>query len=134
MIFPPTTELYMYGVFDRGIPNQERIVLKTQNYLNLAPYGLLLTSLQVNGMATPIPDQFFWFGETILDPHTWVYVYTGIGVHRMTKTLVTNEPAYVAHWNRSGVIFSQDFLQPTLIRIDAAVTKSSDGSLFLPAS
>ncbi len=134
MIFPPTPELYLHGAFERGIPNQERIVLRTQSHLNLACYGLLLTSIQANGLATPFQDQFFWFGETVLDPYTWVFVYTGMGVPRMTKTLEKNEAAYVIHWNRSGVIFTQSSIQPTLIRIDAAVTQSSDGSLFLPAS
>lgn len=133
MIFPSIPELLLYGVFDRGIPNQERIVLRAQVYLNLAPYGLLLTAQQGN-VGTPYMDQFFWFGETVLDPNTWVYVYTGAGIPRMTKTSITNEPAYVIHWNRADVIFTQDFLQPTLIRIGAAVNQHSDMSLLLPTS
>lgn len=133
MLFPPIPELLLYGAIDRGIPNQERIVLRTQVYLNLASYGLLLTAQQ-NNVGTPYPDNFFWFGETILDPNTWVYVYTGAGIPRMTKTLITNEPAYVIHWNRTGVIFTQAFVQPTLIRIGAAVNQHSDISLLLPTS
>jgi len=133
MYFPPINELILYGVFDRGVPNQERIVLKTQNYLNLAPYGLLLTAQQ-NNIATPLHDQFFWLGETVLDPNTWVFVYTGAGFPRMTKTLVTNEPAYVLHWNRANVIFHQASLLPTLIRIDAAVSGKVHTLPLLPNS
>ena len=132
MYLLPIPELILYGAFDRGIKNQERIVLRTQTYLNLAPYGLLLT-LQQGKTATPFIDQFFWFGETILDPETWVYVYTGVGLPRMTKTLGTNQPAYVIHWNRENVIFNQDLVNPTLIRIDAATNNSSDSSLLLPS-
>jgi uncharacterized protein YodC (DUF2158 family) len=125
-------ELILHGVFDRGVPNQERIVLRVQDNLNLAAYGLLLTVYQSNSY-TPLPDQFFWFGETILDPDTWVFVYTGAGFPRMTKTSVTNEPAYVLHWNREHAVFHQDTLQPTLIRIDAATNGKTELPLLLPA-
>ncbi|MDO8989000.1 MAG: hypothetical protein Q7U91_05140 [Sideroxyarcus sp.] len=128
MQFGPINELILHGVFDRGVPNQERIVLKTQGHLNLAAFGLLVTAKQY-GATFPLPDHFFWFGETLLDAGTWVYVYTGPGLTRMTQTMQTNEPAYVLHWNRDNVMFHQEALFPALIRIDAAAIDKTE---FLP--
>ena len=124
MYLNPINELVMFGVFDRGESNKERIVFRVQSSLNLAAYGVVLTIHQGDNW-TPLPDQFFWFGETLLDAGTWLYLYTGRGLPRMTTSLGTNEPAYVIHWNRETVIFKQDNLYPTLIRMDAACNAKS---------
>ena len=59
MIIQNTTELRILGVYDRGIPNKERIVLEALDSINLAQYGLLL-AFQVPGYpAVPYQDHFF---------------------------------------------------------------------------
>jgi hypothetical protein len=131
MQFPLINELFMHGVFDRGIPNQERIVLRAQIPVNLAAFALILT-VQQNNSAIPLADQFFWFGDIVLEANTWIFIYTGCGSSRITTTSITNEPAYVLHWNRGNVIFHQESLHPTLIRIDAATNIKNEVHPLLP--
>jgi hypothetical protein len=127
-------EISLLGVLDRAIPNMERITLKTgEAPLNLAQYGILIGNMNASGQATPYQDNFFWFGEMQVEPHTWIFVYTGPGIFRVTKEQITNETALVFHWGRKNVLFTRPEWVPILSRMDAVLVNKTPDLLTLSA-
>ena len=120
MILQNTTELRIVGIYDRGVPNQERIVLKVNELLNLAQYGILIAfQIAPEGPATPYNDQFIWLTERIIKEGTVIFIYTGPGEFRETVVLGTDIPALVMHWGKQYTIFANSNVVPILCRIDA---------------
>ena len=105
-VLPPVFELSFVGVSDPGVPNFERIVLRPTEELNLAQFGVFLGSANVQGTAaTPLPDQFFWFGELVVQPPSWILLYTGRGEFTMSHVPPDDVPAYSFHWGKSHTLF-----------------------------
>src|SRR5438477_222659 len=104
MILYQITELTIVGIYDRGKPNLERIVIRPNMELDLGRYGLILGVKQSNGMAIPIWDHFFWFGDGLVRPPDWVFIYTGPGQAQQSKTNLTQELAYVLHWGKKQTV------------------------------
>ena len=121
MILPDIVELQLVGVFDRGEPNRERIVIKSTSYVNLAQYGVLLGYMMDNGMAVPYRDNFYHFPEKLVLPNTWVFLYTGPGTDQETTRINTQEPAWVFHWQRPSTIFAQSRNVPVIFKMDSVL-------------
>jgi hypothetical protein len=119
MIIAPITELTVLGIVKAGVPNQERIVIRPTEPVNLAQFGIILASQDQNGMNTPIADSFFWFGELIIEPPCWLLIYTGAGEFQKTTLQDTGHTAYVFHWGRPYTIFGTSNIKPILFRMDA---------------
>jgi|SRR6185312_7368450 len=115
-ILPPVHELSVTGIFDAGVPNRERIVLRPTQAVNLAAFALSLCVSQQEGV-TPIPDQFFWLGERWVTPPAWIVVFTGPGSFQVSPHQTTNEPVFELHWGRSNTIFGQTGLSVGLFRL-----------------
>jgi hypothetical protein len=54
MILETIHELTIVGVADPGIPNQERIIIRQTQTVNLAGFGLYLGVLRSDGMILPL--------------------------------------------------------------------------------
>ena len=118
MILPDVIDLQLVGVYDRGIPNQERIVIKTNSWVNMAEYGVMIGLLGQNNMAAPYFDNLFHFKEISVVPNTWVFLYTGPGKEIQSKT-PAGDPAFVFHWGKPDTIFAHSHVIPILFRIGA---------------
>ncbi len=121
MILDSITELKIIDVLDRGIPNKECIaILVEESPLNMGQYGLTLgVSMLYEGMATPIRDSFFWFGEGIVKNGDWIFLYTGSGNPSTCHTIDGQSSVYTLYWNRPQTIFHNSNIVPTLFRMDA---------------
>lgn len=122
MILPILTELQMLGVFERGVPNAERIVMKALVDISLAQYGVLLAHRKGNTLespSTPINDQLLWMTDRQVKAGTTIFVYTGPGEFKVTNVNGTTNPAVVVHWNKSTTIFANPFIVPVVFRIGA---------------
>ena len=53
MIVNNITELTLKGVYDRGVPNQERIVIISNETVNLGKYGLMIGVRSTGNTAFP---------------------------------------------------------------------------------
>ena len=113
MAFIETAALRVLGVFDAAKPNLERIVLRPTEQTNLAGVGI--TVGLSNGLI--FHDHVFWFPQIIVEPPTWIFVYTGAGSHRQTTVTGTREPALVYHWNRPRTIFNNVEFRAVLFRM-----------------
>ena len=118
LIINEITELLVRGAFDRGIPNQERIVLQANATVDLGQFALLLGIRQQPGFAVPLRDNFFWFGDGIVSRGDWIFVYTGPGEGRSHSVPGTTEKLYTAHWGRKTTVLSSVEVVPIIVRFD----------------
>ncbi len=111
--------LELLGVLHRGVPQQERIYLKTYSMVNLGQYFILLGAKLLNE-TYPFTDRLFWLGTHYVDAGHWVVVYTGPGERQPfhTQTVDTKEPTLVFHWGQTQTVFNNNSIVPCLIRID----------------
>jgi hypothetical protein len=119
MIVDNLYELTVMGIYDRGVPNQERIVLRANQSLNLGQYGLMLGVRSAGNTAFPIQDNLLWFGDGLINTGDWVFVYTGPGVAKTTTLPNTQVRLYSIHWGRNTTILHHQDLVPILFRVDA---------------
>lgn len=119
MIVGDLTELSILGVYDRGTPNQERIVIAIRETVNMGQYGLMLGVRAGEGTAMPIRDNLLWFGDGIVNKGDWLFVYTGPGEARVSTIQNSTEKIYSVHWGRTQTIFASPDMSPILFRVDA---------------
>ncbi len=119
MIVQPINELTVWGVFDPGKPNLERIIVHVEQTLNLGRYGLMLGICAANSSAFPMKDNLLWFGDGVAVAGNWIFVYTGPGQPRSEVSPETQERIISVHWGRNKTIFNSADLVPILFRVDA---------------
>lgn len=134
MIVGLITELSIVGVFSRGTPNEERIVLRVNETLHLGQYGLMIGVRLGGGFASPIQDNLLWFGDGILNKGDWVFIYTGPGKARVTNLPNSQEKLYSIHWGRQATFLSNTDFVPILFRVDAVQVPDSVLSLPQPGT
>jgi hypothetical protein len=115
----PTPDLDIFGVYDRSIPNRERIVIRVNHPANLAEYFLVLGVRGPVGadLIVPIPDQSLWLGATFVQVPSWIFVYTGSGKTGISQEKHTGEPVHTLYWNKEQVALIHDDVVPALIRV-----------------
>lgn len=123
---PGIPELYFGGVFERGIPGKERIVLKSLDLVNMGEFCLLVGFSQFGAAntATPFNNQFFWFGNGLVQKDEWIHVYTGRGKPSQGVGTVSKEKIYSVYWGAKNTLFHQEQTTPLLLRF---------GGISLPA-
>jgi hypothetical protein len=119
IMLPPIEDLTLVGVFDRGIANKERIVLRATKATEMAQYGIIVAwnPLGANTVSQPYNDFFFWFGDGVVQGGETIFVYTGKGEPRKTTVEGTSNVAYVVHWNRPTTLFADSRVVPLVITI-----------------
>ena len=133
MILQGISELVLIGVHERGIPNKERIVLRANDRLQMGQFGLLLGVKGAPGFAFPIKDNFFWFGEGMVDRGDYVFVFTGSGNPQKSELPNSSEKLYTVFWGRAMTLFMDPNVVPILMRIDA-LTVDNPQQLLPPGS
>jgi len=126
MILADILELTIDGVYDRGVPNLERIVIVANQQVNLGQYGLLVGVRGPGLTAIPIRDNLLWFGDGVVDKSDIIFVFTGPG-EPTVSTLPNNSQRLISvHWGRH-VTFLADFnIVPVLIRVDAVMIPAEE--------
>jgi hypothetical protein len=117
MIFPPPSELSMLGVYDAGIPNQERILLRPTEQVNLAQFGVLVGVRIASGDIIPLQDNFYWFGEIQIPSPSWIVLATGKGDASVTNHPKTGHPVFWFFWGKSATIFNGPIIMPIVFQI-----------------
>lgn len=112
MIVGLITELSVVGVFSRGIANQERIVVRANQVINMGQYGVMVGVRLGQGFASPVQDNLLWFGDAVLNKGDWIFIYTGPGNARVTDLPNSQEKLYSIHWGRGNTFLSNVELVP----------------------
>lgn len=113
-------DLQIFGIYDRGLPNKERIVLRVNQPVNLAEYFLILGfrgSMGAN-VIVPITDHSLWLGSNFINVPGWVFIFTGSGNAGLSQEMHTKEPVHTLYWNRPQVLLEHNDIIPALIHID----------------
>ena len=124
MIFPPIFEISFVGVSDPGIPNQERLVFRPTERVNLGQYGVLLGVRTSEGSIVPVWDHFFWFGEFIAEPPSWIVIYTGSGQYKESTVPDTGHKVHFMYLGKPRILFDNPSLVPVLFRMDSILIGS----------
>jgi len=127
-------ELRMYGVYDSGVANLERIVIRVLEQVNLGDFGLMLGIRGHDGTGIPIRDNLLWFGHATVQPNDWLFVYTGAGATTVTQVPNTTEQIISLHWARPATIFNGPEFLPILFRFDGVQLPPTPPSLPGPQS
>jgi hypothetical protein len=120
MTIPVISELQLIGVADRGVPNKERVLLRPVIALNLQNF--ILTVGLSDARATrilPVNNFIFYFEDIVVEPMSWVAVYTGPGQSEESRLPTTLEKAYSYHWGHNSVLFSDPKVLPVLFQVAA---------------
>jgi hypothetical protein len=132
MLLPAIHEISIVDVFDRGVPNKERILLKPTETVNLGLFGLYLGRMMPNAMILPQNDNYLWLGDRIVQPPSWIFIYTGRGQFRETKMPLSNQPAYTYHWGKPITIFDDPQIVPFLMRYSGIAIGHPQAQQMLP--
>lgn len=122
MLLAPVSEIEIVGVYDRGVANRERIVLRANTTIDCSQYAVVAGPVTVNAGASfiyPARDVLYYFGSGIVYATEWVIIYTGSGDALKTTMQGSGEPVYVVHWGRPTTLFADSRISPALIRVDA---------------
>jgi len=117
-LLPYVHELSIIGVADRGVPNRERIIIRPTEAVELGRFGLFLGINRPDGTVLPLRDQFFWFGDQIVAPPAWLFVFTGPGVYQESRVPETGHLAHSYHWGRHTTVLGDESIVPCLFRFD----------------
>lgn len=110
--------LELFGIYDRGIANSERIALRVNSSLEVTNYALIIGFKGANDSILPAPDQFFWLGRANIGVPGWIFVYTGTGTPTFTLETHTKEPLQAIFWNKPDVVFTDPNITAALIRME----------------
>lgn len=110
-------QLRLHGILDAGVPNRERVAVELLQPVNLGGYGLVVGIPQGPNGILPIHDNVFWMPQIILEPPSWVVVFTDRGEARQTTDPVAKIPVMVLHWQRETTIFQHPGVGVGLIRV-----------------
>lgn len=119
MIVGDITELSIATVLDRGTPNRESIAIHVHERVNLGQYGIMLGTFAQSGMARPFQDNLFWFGDGFVEKGDWIFVNTGAGEPRKSRTNDQQNDVFSVFWNKRTTVFAKSNIVPILFRIDA---------------
>ena len=119
MIVGDILEMTIIEVYGRGVPNEERIVIRFNEAVNLGRYGIMLGVRAIAGSAFPIRDNLLWFGDAYFLPGDWLFVYTGPGKPKASDLPNTHHRLVSIHWGRDRTVLHDENIVPILFRVDA---------------
>jgi hypothetical protein len=123
-VLPILSQLTIVGIFDRGVANRERLVLRPTEPVNLAHFFVTLSLRNETTRAVhPVADQAFWFPEFVLAPPSWIFLYTGRGTPSQSVIPATQHTAYAFHWGKDKTVFQDTRIVPAVF---------SFGSILVP--
>jgi hypothetical protein len=121
--------LKLFDVFDRGVPNKERLVLRAITPIDGSRFGIMVGLLLGSGNAIPLFDNLFWLGNGTVNTDEWILIFTSAG----TATTYIDEPSnsrvHQLYWGRKKVIFHNPDLVPMLFHVPRVVIGSAPTGL-----
>jgi hypothetical protein len=130
---PPITEVRLLGVFDPGVPNMERVVLKVEANIDIGWYAIILSQRgQIRDHATPIKDCMYWFGSGSVAPNDFFFLYTGSGTRSTLPPDGGHGKLFIEFWGKKETIFHNAQIVPVLWRLNGIVVERTTTPQQLP--
>ena len=119
MILQNITQLSITTILNRGVPNQECISIRVNQVINTGQFGLMLGRYNQGASAIPYFDNLFWFGDALMHPGDWMFVYTGAGTPSHILAANAENRIYYLYWGKPNTLFAEPVIAPILFRVDA---------------
>lgn len=119
MIVGDIQELKVVAVLDRGVANDECIVIRVDERVDLGQFGIMLGFQFPSKMARPYLDYLFWFGDGFVNQGDWIFIYTGAGEARTSASMDKQHNLFSVFWGRGSTVFANTNIVPILFRVDA---------------
>ena len=136
-------ELQLFGVFERGQPNKERVVLKPTITVDIGNYAVMVGARTptAGNLIVPLRDHMFWFGSAFLTPNDWLFLYTGHGTPSRLPSPDQSGHLYICYWGHDQTIFHDAQIVPAVVRFNgimiearpAPAAQSASGGLLAAA-
>ena len=123
--FPPIPEFELRGVYDAGVPNKERVILRVAQPIEMGNYALLLGVRSTPGHVVPISNSAYWFGSASIPANDWVMVYTGAGQGTKVPTEDRKSTIWIGYWGRPQTVFHDKNVIPVLWRLNGIAIERS---------
>lgn len=124
---PPLVDIAVESVLARGLPNQERIILRAQIDTYTANIGIMLGYRHPDGTLVPIRDRLFWLGSGSVRAGSIINVYTGSGEMNSFEN-GNGTKTYNLYWGLNYVAFDVPQVEVVLFRLG----ETTIGALPLP--
>jgi hypothetical protein len=120
-------ELTLQGVFERGLPNKEHVVLKAEVPVDLGFYAVVLglRNPGTEALATPLVDSTYWLGSAEIPAGDWVFLFTGPGTPSKIRSKDNTCDLHLIFWNRKQTIFHDTRIIPLLWRLNGITIEKS---------
>ena len=117
---PTIPELDLLGVYDRGIANKERIVLRVVSALDIGAYLIILgwRGKDSGQHVTPLPNSMYWFGSGSLQANDWLFLYTGQGTAEKMPPSDKHGNLFINYWGKDKTVFNSAEVVPVLWRMN----------------
>lgn len=115
MSYGAVQELAIIEVAEPGVPNRERIVLRPTQATDLNDF-LVVVGWRPAG-AGLIPFDVYYPGQHVVQPPSWVFIFTGPGTNR-TEVAANGEVLHIFHMGRPKTIFIKG-VAPAIMKIAA---------------
>lgn len=125
-LLPTIQEIQLFGVFDRGIPNKERVVLRPTIALDIGNYIVVLGA-SVPGpseLVTPLRDHMVWFGSGQLSQGDWIFLYTGHGTPSRFPTAGGKGQILTTYWKHDQTLFHDAQFVPVILRLSGLLMEA----------
>jgi hypothetical protein len=97
--------LSIAGIFDRGVPNKERIALSVAVEANLSSYVTLLSRYNPGRQTIASGNMTsYWFSPATVKPGDFVILYTGSGTNA-SNPRPTGGTNHFFYWGLKSTIF-----------------------------
>src|SRR5437899_6863 len=104
-LFPHLYELDFWGVYDRGKPNEERIIFRPLEPIELGRYAIAPAIKQPGGLVRLFFDNVFWPPDVVVEPPAWIFLYTAAGKPKVTVESITQAPVHALYGRRKTTNF-----------------------------
>jgi hypothetical protein len=104
MTYGRVVELAVVGIEAPGTPNEERIALRPMQALDLGDFLIVIGPVGPQGVVIRLAQ---WLGAPqIIQPPSWLLIYTGGGVNR-TEVTPTGEVLHLRYLGYSQTVFGE---------------------------
>jgi hypothetical protein len=111
------TNIKIQNIVDGGIPERERLVLKTVGPDNAGLYIVFLTSETSPGYVSSNPTKVYWFPDQELSMGDTIVLYTNQGTPSQ-KTNTDGTKIYFYHWGLQNTIWNDSADSAALLKIE----------------
>src|SRR5579871_4264633 len=121
MIFPFIFQLSQLGLYDAGVPNKERILLRATEAVNLSQFCMIIAH-RTQAQNVVINNNLYWFPDTPVAPPCWIVLKTGEGQDKVERHPVNGQPIHFFYWGRKTTIFNSPEIIPILVQVNSILT------------